>query len=267
VDCRKLTTPHLAAACLGIAPAWLATTPRADAQILYSQPPVPSAQGLISQDARNPGGMGWFAEVADNFTASAAWNIGRVEFWGAYQTPSGQPGHTRGFTIRFYSNAGGMPGTLLFQRDLSTFSETEVFAVGPLAGYAYSVTLSPPFTLPAPGTYFLSVVAILDAGGSATEPQWGWIRSGGLVPPTCRQWVFFPGQFTPQDHDVSFVLHAGSAACYPDCNGDGVLGLADFGCYQTRFALQDPYADCNGDGLLNLADFGCFQTRFALGCP
>lgn len=27
------------------------------------------------------------------------------------------------------------------------------------------------------------------------------------------------------------------------------------------------YPDCNGDGLLNLADFGCFQTQFALGCP
>jgi glucose/arabinose dehydrogenase len=55
--------------------------------------------------------------------------------------------------------------------------------------------------------------------------------------------------------------------CYVDCNGDGVVGLADFGCFQTRFALQHPYADCNGDGQINLADFGCFQTKFALGCP
>jgi hypothetical protein len=55
--------------------------------------------------------------------------------------------------------------------------------------------------------------------------------------------------------------------CYADCNADGVLGLADFGCFQTKFALNDPYADCNADGILNLADFGCFQTKFALGCP
>jgi hypothetical protein len=55
--------------------------------------------------------------------------------------------------------------------------------------------------------------------------------------------------------------------CYPDCNGDGVLGLADFGCFQTKFALGSAYADCNGDGVLGLADFGCFQTKFALGCP
>jgi hypothetical protein len=55
--------------------------------------------------------------------------------------------------------------------------------------------------------------------------------------------------------------------CYPDCNADGVLNLADFGCFQTRFATAHPYADCNGDGVRNLADFGCFQTKFALGCP
>jgi hypothetical protein len=27
------------------------------------------------------------------------------------------------------------------------------------------------------------------------------------------------------------------------------------------------YADCNGDGLLTVGDFGCFQTRYVLGCP
>jgi hypothetical protein len=61
--------------------------------------------------------------------------------------------------------------------------------------------------------------------------------------------------------------HYVGLGCYPDCNGDGTLNLADFGCFQTQFALSNPYADCNGDSVLNLADFGCFQTRFALGCP
>jgi hypothetical protein len=55
--------------------------------------------------------------------------------------------------------------------------------------------------------------------------------------------------------------------CYADCNQDGTLDLADFGCFSTKFALQDPYTDCNEDGVRNLSDFGCFQTRFALGCP
>ena len=55
--------------------------------------------------------------------------------------------------------------------------------------------------------------------------------------------------------------------CYPDCNGDGALTVADFGCFQTRFVAADPYADCNGDGVRTVADFGCFQTAFVAGCP
>jgi DNA-binding beta-propeller fold protein YncE len=63
---------------------------------------------------------------------------------------------------------------------------------------------------------------------------------------------------------LAFVPEAG---CYPDCDGDGLLTLADFGCFQTKFGLGDLYADCDGDALLTLADFGCFQTKFGLGCP
>ncbi len=55
--------------------------------------------------------------------------------------------------------------------------------------------------------------------------------------------------------------------CYADCNGDDMLNIADFGCFQTNFAIGNSYADCNGDTTLNLADFGCFQTKFAIGCP
>lgn len=54
--------------------------------------------------------------------------------------------------------------------------------------------------------------------------------------------------------------------CRADFNQDGILNLADFGAFQTGFALGDPRADFNGDGVLNLADFGAFQTAFALGC-
>ncbi len=57
------------------------------------------------------------------------------------------------------------------------------------------------------------------------------------------------------------------APCYPDCNSDGVLTVADFGCFQTKFVAGDPYADCNGDGVRTVADFGCFQTKFVAGCP
>jgi hypothetical protein len=31
--------------------------------------------------------------------------------------------------------------------------------------------------------------------------------------------------------------------------------------------LGSPFADCTLDGVLSIADFGCFQTAFVLGCP
>jgi DNA-binding beta-propeller fold protein YncE len=64
---------------------------------------------------------------------------------------------------------------------------------------------------------------------------------------------------------IAFLPEAG--VCYPDCNEDGSLTVADFGCFQTRFVTSDPYADCNGDTGFTVADFGCFQTKFVAGCP
>ncbi len=57
------------------------------------------------------------------------------------------------------------------------------------------------------------------------------------------------------------------AGCYPDCNTDGQLTIADFGCFQSNFVAGDPYADCNNSTTLTIADFACFQSRFVAGCP
>ncbi|MFM9996631.1 MAG: hypothetical protein ACKVU4_12630 [Phycisphaerales bacterium] len=55
--------------------------------------------------------------------------------------------------------------------------------------------------------------------------------------------------------------------CYADCNADGQLSVADFGCFQGKYVLGDLYADCTGDGNLTVADFGCFQGKYVVGCP
>jgi probable HAF family extracellular repeat protein len=64
-----------------------------------------------------------------------------------------------------------------------------------------------------------------------------------------------------------WVLSGLPTPCYADCNSDTRVDLSDFGCFQTRFALGQPYGDCNEDGVRDLADFGCFMTKFAAGCP
>ena len=71
------------------------------------------------------------------------------------------------------------------------------------------------------------------------------------------------------------------ASCYADCNDDNTLTVADFGCFQSKFAAGDVSANCNGDVYvpnpgtapyvwapkLDVSDFGCFQTKFVVGCP
>ncbi len=144
------------------------------------------------------------------------------------------------------------------------------FTLLPLPIAAHEVTtLTPDFDV------------IIEAGGAATlilgvanqaEYEWSyadsnlWIGPGTFgnyhySPDAGQTWANFGSDF-PYYLRVNVTL-----ICQPDCNADGTLNLADFGCFQTRFATQHPYADCNGDAVLNLADFGCFQTLFAIGCP
>jgi hypothetical protein len=71
------------------------------------------------------------------------------------------------------------------------------------------------------------------------------------------------------DEPVRVVTLTGEvvAACYADCNADGLLDISDFGCFTNRFISGDPWADCNADGLLDISDFGCFSNQFIAGCP
>jgi hypothetical protein len=57
-----------------------------------------------------------------------------------------------------------------------------------------------------------------------------------------------------------------TAPCFPDCDASGALTIDDFICFQTFFAIGDPYADCDASGNLSIDDFICFQTFFAIGC-
>lgn len=75
-------------------------------------------------------------------------------------------------------------------------------------------------------------------------------------------------QWVLQGRSAPVVMDQGAIdLCAADCNRDGFLTITDFGCFQTKFVLGDPYCDCNQDGVLTVADFGCFQTQFTFGCP
>jgi serine protease len=240
-------------------------------------------------------------QMGDNFKVPTGkiWNITGIKFWG-YQTgaiPQSPP--FNGVFVKIYSdNPMTNPAAPVVYGDLTTnrFASTS-FAnvyrcfnsiVPPGCGGAPTVsdTLRPIFVINA------NVTKSLPAGEYWMQFAYtGTLGSGPWCPTTTIQ-----GQrlSNPNNNSMQYNVTAWVAAtdagqgcapvavptdctwelqgtettnCYPDCNGDGVLGLADFGCFQTKFALNDPYADCNGDGVLGLADFGCFQTKFALGCP
>lgn len=86
------------------------------------------------------------------------------------------------------------------------------------------------------------------------------------------------GQFTPQQladiesTRLSDVIRRNTSIeriqgnvffVWPDMNHDGTLNLADFGRFQTLFALGDPEADFDKNGVLNLADLALFRNAFA----
>ncbi len=93
------------------------------------------------------------------------------------------------------------------------------------------------------------------AGLAFQEPR----GVGGLFPDSV-----IVGVGTLDGEAVGWIMHVNYCpqSEYTDCNVDCQLNIEDFICYQTRFALGDPFADCDGDGKLTVDDFVCFYTCF-----
>lgn len=81
----------------------------------------------------------------------------------------------------------------------------------------------------------------------------GWSTPGGGVdnPLSAQPTVF-------DDGDGPGLYIGGT---FRTAGGVPAMRVARWGCLVTC------YPDCNNDDALNLADFGRFTTKFALGCP
>lgn len=135
--------------------------------LVYQQ--SPDYQGLYaSQNDTSTGGLGNFATSYDNFTLGTASTINQVTWVGGYYNPQSL-GPISQWTVSFYANNGGQPGTLL-QAFTIAGNGGETFLQNDVVGdpnYGYTAAVS--FSVAAGTTYWLSVEPNL-----AFPPQWGW---------------------------------------------------------------------------------------------
>jgi hypothetical protein len=122
---------------------------------------------------------------------------------------------------------------------------------------------------PRPGTQDFIEYMDDSTGGVCADTQALNIPNG-VIEPECECYTLefdgLPADVpNPLASSLAFGAQGGDV-CYPDCDGDQVLSIDDFVCFQSFFAFGDPYADCDGDNLLSIDDFVCFQSFFAFGC-
>ena len=156
---------RLALASLGALLLLFAAPAFAGGVLVYAQ--NPNYQGLYASQ-NDTSGLGNFATTYDNFTLSATTAINQVQWVGGYFNPQSL-GPISQWTVSFYANNGGQPGTLL-QAFVIAGNGGETFLQNDVLGdpnYLYTAAVS--FSATAGSTYWLSVEPNL-----AEPPQWGW---------------------------------------------------------------------------------------------
>jgi hypothetical protein len=66
--------------------------------------------------------------------------------------------------------------------------------------------------------------------------------------------------------DRVLVNLGGGGVCAADCDGNGVLNVLDFVCFQNEWQGQTEKGDCDENGQYNILDFVCYQGAFQQGC-
>jgi hypothetical protein len=165
--------------------------------------------------------FGAYATDFDNFTLANATNIGTVTWIGDYST--GNPGTITAFTLKFYSDNGGTPGSLLQTTPISGNANETGIGLDQVSNpyFSYSATLPSAFGAAANTPYWMSIVADL-----AYPPQWGWETATGGDNAAYQNYF---GTGSPLNKDLAFSL-----VSTPDTPEPGslalLIGLCVSGC-------------------------------------
>ncbi len=138
------------------------------ADVLHNQPYDGLGSGFASQNETGPGGVGNFATSYDNFSLPGGGTVTGVQWAGVtYNT------HYDGFTITFYTNNGGQPGTSVYSQFIAgKAGQTYLGTDNGAPVYSYAVEFTG-FAAAAGTEYWISIVA------DAPLPQWFWATGTG----------------------------------------------------------------------------------------
>jgi hypothetical protein len=163
--------------------------PAGETLVLYEQMANAGTNSLTSQNFEASFDA-YDNQGADDFVipSGQTWSIESIDVLGAYYNGTGP---ASSYNVFFYSNSGGLPGTLVASKLNASYTDP-----GGLG--SVSITLSPAIQLPA-GSYWVSIQCNMDfsAGG-----QWGWTEQtqtgsesvwqnpGGGFATSCATWGY-----------------------------------------------------------------------------
>lgn len=128
--------------------------------------------GYFSQNDTNGGGQ--YAVAYDNFTLNGDYKVTWMQWEGSYDNPQ-QPGPITGWTVTFYTDNGGMPGTSCCSFHVNGDANESFLGLDAVGGptFSYTLDLGDGICCFLNGVeYWLSVVPDLGA-----PPQWAWETS------------------------------------------------------------------------------------------
>lgn len=179
--------------------------------LLFNQGATGDASAFSSQN--DPGALGDFAKVFDNFSLHGNTNITELKWVGQYYNPASK-GPISSFKVQFWSDAGGPGAALYGESHAGTANETLVSGTT----YSYDLVLDNAFLATDNTTYWVSIQPTLQV-----TPQWGWEAGTGG---DGVGYQIFQGNQTRLGSDLAFSLYGEAASAVPE---PGSLALAALG--------------------------------------
>ncbi|MBS0262123.1 MAG: PEP-CTERM sorting domain-containing protein [Planctomycetes bacterium] len=181
--------------------AFLLAPARAGADVIYRQT---TDLSFVAGTQNDTSAFGNYATAYDNFQLPFRTEITGVDWTGSYFNPA-SPATITAFTVTFWSNASGQPGSTALQTivvsGVAGESSTGFGGVDAAGNpvFVYNADISTSQFIAAAGhTYWLSIVPDLDY-----PPQWGWESGYGGDGVSYQDFFGSRGQI---DFDLAFGL-------------------------------------------------------------